>query len=391
MPPPIKGSVGITPTGALGVSLFYHLTQQLQKIDGRVFFLERQGSPSCATLRQKGELLIADARTVHHLPTQSLFKPNLLASFEATSLPEVLLVCPNPDQLLGVISEYVALMEAAYEAGELETLPLPVVVLCSNGIYFQRIRQIYIEKIEEATLLGRLPDLWPDLMPRIVGRLLRGVTIQTAVREGSGPGTIYRPGPRGITRIAGGDAISRERACALLAGLGGWFELAAHSSATRLEFDKAMVNLASNLLGQLYAIDDSGNFTLLRINQIIVPEHEPEIRNLCLHVFAVGRAVRAYEATDEFDALFERLKLTLQPHASHTPSSLQWIALRLRTGSLDLSVPPTEAWLLDPLIRYARSAQLDEAVQYFEDLKERLLEKLRRLAGTAGLHPAAAS
>jgi len=46
---------------------------------------------------------------------------------------------------------------------------------------------------------------------------------------------------------------------------------------------------------------------------------------------------------------------------------------------LDLNVPPTEAWLLDPLIRYARSAGLDEAVQYFEDLKERLLVKLRLL------------
>jgi len=379
MAQPIKGSVGITPAGALGVSFFYHLTQQLQKIDGRVFFLERQGSASSAALQQKGELLIADARKTHHVPTASLFKPSLLACFEASSLPEVLLVCPNPDQLLGVISEYVTLMEAAYEAGELESVPLPVMVLCSNGIYFQRIRQIYIEKIEEATLLGRLPDLWPDLMPRIVGRLLRGVTIQTAVREGSGSGTIYRPGPRGITRIAGGDAVSRGQCCALLAGLGGWFELAAHSSATRLEFDKAMVNLASNLLGQLYAIDDKGNFTLLRINQIIVPEHELEIRNLCLHVFAVGRAVRAYEASDEFSDLFERLKVTLQPHASHTPSSLQWIALRLRTGSLDLNVPPTEAWLLDPLIRYARSAGLDEAVQYFEELKEQLVAKLRLL------------
>src|SRR6267143_5231058 len=142
MPPPIKGSVGITPAGALGVSFFYHLTQQLQKIDGRVFFLQRQGSASCAALQQKGELLIADATTVHHVPTASLFKPGLLACFEAGSLPEVLLVCPNPDQLLGVVSEYVGLMEAAYEGGELENLPLPIIVLCSNGIYFQRIRQI---------------------------------------------------------------------------------------------------------------------------------------------------------------------------------------------------------------------------------------------------------
>ena len=40
---------------------------------------------------------------------------------------------------------------------------LPRSILCSNGIYFQRVRQFLLEKLEEATLLGRLPDLWPDV------------------------------------------------------------------------------------------------------------------------------------------------------------------------------------------------------------------------------------
>jgi len=385
MPAPGKGSIGIVPAGALGVSLFYHLTRQLEQVDGKVFFLERHGSTTFGSLRRKGELLIADARTVHHLPAQSLLNADLLSCYGSGCVPEVLLVCTNPDQLLEIVSECVRLLEAIYEAGELEALPFPIVVLCSNGIYFQRIRQIYLEKIEEATLLGRLPDLWPDMMPKIVGRLLRGVSIQTGVREGSGPAAIYRPGPRGITRIAGGDKGNREAACNLLASRGGWFELAPHSSATRLEFDKAMVNLSTNLLGQLYSIDDAGRFRPLRIEEIVVPEHEEEIRDLCQHVFKAGKAVKAYGPSDEFSDIFERLRGTLRPHESHVPSSLQWVDLRLRTGRLDVSVPPTESWLLDPLIRYARSAGLDEDAHYFEDLKERLMEKLARLAsGTAG-------
>src|SRR3954469_25298644 len=216
MPALVQGTVGIVPAGALGVSFFYHLTHQLQKIDGSVFFLERRGSNMCAPLRDKGKLVIFDQQMVHHVPA-SLLKPGLLRCYQDGSLPEILLVCPNPDQLLSIISECVELLEAAYEAGTLEALPLPILVLCSNGIYFQRIRQIFLEKLEEATLLGRLPDLWPDLMPKIISRLLRGVSIQTGIREGSGAATIYRPGPRGITRIAGGDAANRERSCALLA------------------------------------------------------------------------------------------------------------------------------------------------------------------------------
>src|SRR5205807_381409 len=160
---------------------------------------------SIASLRARGELTVADTRGAHCLSTADLFKPDLLGTYRGGELPEIVLACPNPDQLLGTISEMVSLLEETYKEGELERLPIPILVLASNGIYYQRLRQIYLEKLEESTLLGRLPDLWPDLMPRIVGRLLRGVSIQTGVREGSGTETIYRPGPAGITRIAGGD------------------------------------------------------------------------------------------------------------------------------------------------------------------------------------------
>jgi hypothetical protein len=258
----------------------------------------------------------------------------------------------------------------------LEELPLPAVILSSTGIYYQRLRQIFIEKLEEATLLGRLPDLWPDIMPKIVGRFLRGVTIQTGLREGSGANAIYRPGPRGITRLAGGDQAVRERCCELLSGRGAWVELAVNSSATRLEFDKGIINLATNLLGQLYAIDDAGHFTLLRVEQIVAPEREPEIRRLASEVFAVGQAVRAYAKIDRFEEIYKPLRATLDLHRSHVPSSLQWVGLRLRTGDLAGELTPTENWLLEPLIRYARSAGLEDSADYFEGLKQRLLEKL---------------
>ena len=374
--PELRQGIGILPAGALGVSLFYHLTRQLREIRGDVCFIARTGSSSARLLGGERVLRIADAAGVHEVPAGDLLKGDLVSCAKVGELPEVLIVCPNPDQLLGVITDLVQLLEAAFERGELESLPLPAVVLSSNGIYYQRLRQIFIEKLEEATLLGRLPDLWPDLMPRIVGRFLRGVTIQTGLREGSGASAIYRPGPRGITRLAGGDKAVRERCCEMLASRGGWVELAQNSSATRLEFDKGIINLATNLLGQLYAIDDAGTFTPLRVEQILSPEREPEIRRLAAEVFAVGQAVRAYAKTDEFEQVYRPLRETLDLHRSHVPSSLQWVGLRLRTGELAEELTPTENWLLEPLIRYARSAGLDPSAEYFEDLKQRLLAKL---------------
>ncbi len=37
---------------------------------------------------------------------------------------------------------------------------------------------------------------------------------------------------------------------------------------------------------------------------------------------------------------------------------------------------PTEAWLLDPLIRYAHAAGLEDAARYFENLTRRVEQRL---------------
>jgi|GEM_PF-1292307 len=378
MPSLLAETVGILPAGALGVSLYYHLTGKLSRQDGRVFFLERAGSASAQSLMEGGGIRIALGSRIETIAAAAVLKPDLLACHTRGELPEIILACPNPDQLLGVITTAVELLERLHLASELELreLPFPRLVLCSNGIYFQRLRQMFIEKIEEATLLGRLPDLWPDLMPRIVGRLLRGVTIQTGVREGGGAETLYHPGPPGITRLAGGDAANRERCFQVLHSRGMWIELAPSSSATRLEFDKAIINLLSNLLGQLYAIDDRGNFQLLTVAEIAVPAHDAEMRELARRVFQIGQAVKAYGPQENFEALYATLAGTFHQHASHVPSSLQWVGLRLRLGRLEPAMTPTEIWLIEPLIRYARSAGLDETVKYFEDLKQRLMARL---------------
>src|SRR5688572_8891315 len=136
MPSLREGAVGILPAGALGVSFFYHLTKQLEEIRGDVFFLARAGSSSAEALARHKQLLIADGTGVRRVNAAGLLRPDLLTCAKEGPVPEVLLICPNPDQLLGVITSLVELLEYIYEAGALEQLPFPNVVLSSNGIYF---------------------------------------------------------------------------------------------------------------------------------------------------------------------------------------------------------------------------------------------------------------
>lgn len=381
----IPESIGILPAGALGVGLFYHLTRQLTEIDRSVFFVGRSGSASAQSLQARGEIRIADASGIHQLPLAGLLKSDLLTCSRQAELPEVLLLCPNPDQLLPILGLAVNLLEEAHERRELtpDSLPVPLLVLSSNGIYFQRIRQVFLEKLEESTLLGRLPDLWPDLMPLIVGRLMRGVTIQTALREGNGGDAVYRPGPPGNTRLAGGATGPRDRAHELLSRRMPGFENADRASPTRVEFDKALINLAANFLGQLAAIDPGGRFKPLTIGEIRGQLGDAAIVELGVWVVAVGKAVRAYEPHEDPRDIVRPVLRSLEENSRHTPSSIQWLASRLSRGEPIDALTPTELWLIDPLLHYARSAGLETAERYFQSLKSTLHERLSRIAPSA--------
>jgi hypothetical protein len=366
-----EDTVGILPAGALGVAFFFHLTQELRAVDGRVFFVERSGSASGRALRAAGMLHIGE-----EVLKADVFAPDLRACADEGRLPEVLLVCTQPDQLLGVIAEWVRLFESLHAGPEDAVAELPMLVLASNGIYFQRVRQFLLEKLEESTLLGRLPDLWPTTMPRLVAKLLRGVTIQTGQREGAGAEAVYRPGTRGLTRIAGGAPTQRRRASDLLGALGAWCEPVEDATPTRVEFDKALVNLIANLLGQLAAIDDAGHFHALTVAEIFSGLGEGEVRELVERVVEVGKAVHAYAPDEALAPIHEQVLASLHQHDTHIPSSLQWIDAQLRHGTLRPQLTPTEKWLLDPLLRYAHAAGLEDAVHYFDALTRRVEHRL---------------
>lgn len=367
--PLVRGTVGILPAGALGVAFFYHLTAGLTPAAlaaRRVRFLPRPGSTSTGALRAGGVLHVAGPGNARHaVPLGDALLDHPLVGPDRGELPEVLLVCPNPDALLGVVSA-------------LAVLPaLPIVVLSANGIYFERVRQMFAEKLEEAALFGRSPRHGPDG----VGRLLRGVTLQTGTREGVGAGAVYRPGPRGCTRLAGGDPPARAHAVELLSGLGGWFEAVADLSPTRLEFDKALLNLSTNVLGVFLAVDvNTGAVRALNVGEMVAPAQHGALRELAGHVLAVGRAVGAYGPKMTVEAATEYILATSHAHAAHVPSSLQRLTPGGARNQVPAGIPSTEAWLLEPLARYARSAGLDGSAGYFENLGTRLLATLRATA-----------
>jgi hypothetical protein len=373
-------SLGILPVGALGVAFYFHLSAGQPEVQEHIVFLSRRAGAGNGRWRDESSLAIETPGGLRNIPLVGKIAGSLPDAASSRRMPKIVLVCTNPDQLFDVISDYVAAVELEHRAGRLRdgAARLPLLVLCANGIYFQRIRSSFIELLEESTLLGRLPDLWPDVMPVVVGKLMRGVTIQTSLRSGSGSAAVYRPGPPGRTLLTGGDRAARASAARNLTDCGGWFEDAGDSLPTRIEFDKALVNLAINAFGQLEAIDKQGNFRLLTVGEIGRPERHGRILELVEAVMHVGRGVGIYGADESPKAVFDETINWMAPAAHHVPSSLQWLQQSISDGTLGPGLTPTEKWLLEPLQHYARSLGDSHAITYFESLEGELNAAIER-------------
>ena len=138
-----------------------------------------------------------------------------------------------------------------------------------------------------------------------------------------------------------------------------------------------MVNLVANLLGQIAAIDDEGRLAQLTVAQVLERVGEVGVSEMVSRVFEVGQAVRAYGPSETVQGMTTATMENLRTHGTHVPSSIQWLGLRMARGESSRGLTPTEAWLLDPLIHYARSAGLVDAERYFIGLRTTLEAKLQ--------------
>ena len=376
-----ESSVGLLPIGALSVAFYHYLSSTA--CPPEVLFLGRRGGGKAERWSETSTIRIETREAIQELPLAGRLAGSMPEAAAAGRLPSVVLVCTNPDQLLDVVADFVAVVEFEHREGRLLSgeARLPALVLCSNGIYFQRVRSSLVELLEESTLLGRLPDLWPDLMPAVIGRMMRGVTIQTALRRGAGSSATYRPGPKGRTLLTGGDRAARQAVAGKLSSYGVWFEDAGAAKPTRVEFDKALVNLAMNVFGQLAAIDPEGCFRPLTVGDISRYVSSERILELVTEVMKVGTGVGVF-LPDELPATtMKELQRQLAATSAHVPSSLQMLEQQIVSGTLASGLGATEKWLLQPLQQYSRSLGDERAIRYFEAIEVELTAAIARAVG----------
>ena len=165
-----RNTVGICPSGALGVSVLYHLITGVDQ-DGssgsNIVLLDRPSST-----RHPGQILVRAPTSSnedvvdlasHHTPG------SFLSLHEKGELPELIAVVCNPDQIEPILIAVVDILvsvaaETKTFTPDIAALHTPVMAFLSNGIFYQSILKTMVDLLEDASEMGKLPPPHEECM-----------------------------------------------------------------------------------------------------------------------------------------------------------------------------------------------------------------------------------
>jgi len=369
------GHLGVHPPGALGVAFFVYA--------GAECFIGRAGDGITEHLKEAGSLTLEDAGVARAVPVRGRIFSNLLEADALDATPEVLMACCSPAQLPGLTAELTAFAANLAERGGLCTVAdirasIPVVLLLPNGILFEQAVRTFRDQLAEAVLLERLPGFSPERIDAMVDRLVRGISLQAGGRRGHGAGTVYLQQPKGGLVFAGGGEHEQERVEAVL-GAHAYPATRVRGSATRVEFDKAMISIVLNVGGLIHTVRDDGDLIDLRMGDLCKdPAHAGFVQAVTRAVFDVGCSCGAYSEADDYQAVWAEHRAAILRSADHVTSSLKNFRDALDAGLDRVSLMPNEEWILTPLREYAARAHLTREEGLFRSLAERVQQSMAR-------------
>ena len=335
-------------------------------------------------LKESGALNVDDGGILRSIPLGGRIFANLLEVDALDRMPELLLVCCNPDQLRLFTAEITRYLENLAERGRLGSIEdarreVPILLILPNGILSEQTVETYEEQLHESILLQRLPQAVDQMRPALLDRLVRGVSLQAGGRRGSGAETIYVLERKGTLVFAGGGDLERERIEAILTAHDYPFTHARGVPGTRIEFDKAMISIVLNVGGLIHAVKADGDLIDLRMGDLCKDPSKAEfVDRITRAVFDTGQSVGAYPPQAAYDDVWAKHRGTILAHAGHVTSSLKGFRDALASGLRGVRLFSNEEWILTPLCRYAANAGLKEEEVLFKSLKHQVQESMAR-------------
>ena len=370
------GQLGVHPPGALGVAFFIHA--------GAECFIGRGGDGITQPLKEIGALNLDDHRRLRSIPLRGRIFANLLEADALDHMPELLLVCCNPDQLGLFTKELTRFLENLAERQRLRSKDdilreVPILLILPNGILSERTLNTYDEQLHESILMQRLAGVTDEMRQALLERMVRGVSLQAGGRRGGGADTVYILERKGSLVFAGGGDFERQRVEDILSAHEYSFTHARGVPGTRIEFDKAMISIVLNVGGLIHTVKPDGELIDLRMGDLCGDPSKGEfVGRVTRALFKVGRAVGAYPADARYEDIWATHRATIMAHAGHVTSSLKTFRDALGSGLHSVELFSNEEWILTPLSRYAANAGLKEEEALFNSLRRQVQESMAK-------------
>lgn len=371
-----EGKLGVYPPGALGVAFFIHAKADC--------FVGRGGGGITQSLKASGALKLLDGGKLRSIPLAGRIFANLLEADAMDQMPELLLVCCNPDQLASFTLDLTRFLENLTERNKLNSAEdirrqVPILLILPNGVLAEQTLRTYEEQINESMLMGRLPGVTESMVPALLDRLVRGISLQAGGRRGIDAETVYVHERKGALLFAGGGENEHDRIEAILGPHGYPFKRARGVPGTRIEFDKAMISIVLNVGGLIHVVKPDGDLIDLRMGDLCKDPSKAEfVGRVTRAVFDVGKSAGAYPAEAVFDEIWDGHRATILSHADHVTSSLKTFRDALSKGLNSVKLFSNEEWILSPLSCYAAKAGLYAEEALFLSLKKNVQAAMAR-------------
>ncbi len=372
----IPGHVGVHPPGALGVGFFWHM--------GAECLIGMNGDGITEILKDVGRIRLEEHGQQQVVPIRGRIFANMLEADAKRLLPELLLVCCNPNQLSKFTGEVTKFLESLADRGMLQDPAqvrehMPILLILPNGVLFESAFSEFQAQLTESMLMDRLPGVTAEVQSAIEARLVRGISLQAGGRRGSGADTTYVLEKKGSILYAGGGEFEQERVGEILQAHDYPFRHAQNVPPTRVEFDKAMISIVLNVGGLIHVVDSEGACIDLRMGDLCVDKSKEEFVNqITRAVFDVGLANGAYDSGSTWEQIWEGHRETILRFKGHITSSIKDFAAALDRGLESVKLFTNEEWILRPLQRYAALADMQMERALFGDLARRVQESMAR-------------
>ena len=372
----IGGQVGIHPPGALGVGFFVHMQAEC--------LVGMSGDGITEILKEAGQLRLEQHGQQQIVPLRGRVFANLLEADAKKALPELLLVCCNPNQLGPFTGEVTGFLENLAGRGLLDSPEqvrhhVPILLILPNGVLFESTFNEFRSQLNESVLMDRLPGVTPEVQEAIEARVVRGISLQAGGRRGNGADTTYVLEKKGSIVFAGGGEFEQERIAAILQQHDYSFTHVQNVPATRVEFDKAMISIVLNVGGLIHTVKPDGDCIDLRMGDLCVdPEKEAFVQEITRAVFDVGQANGAYASDATWEEVWQGHRNTILKFKGHVTSSVKDLSVALNQGLDSVKLFTNERWILHPLQRYAAIVDMQTEQDLFQDLARQVQQAMAR-------------